>query len=38
MSFDYRKKNKDFALIFITRIFRMVSYGMLSVIFVQNLL
>lgn len=37
MAFDYRRKFKDFVLIFITRIMRMFSYGMLAVIFIDNL-
>ncbi len=37
MAFDYSRKLKDFVLIFITRIMRMFSYGMLAVIFIDNL-
>ena len=37
MAFNYKRKCKDFVLLFITRIMRMFSYGMLAVIFFQNL-
>jgi hypothetical protein len=37
MAFDYKRKFKDFFLLFVTRILRMFSYGMLAVIFLQNL-
>jgi len=37
MAFHYKKKCKDFTLLFLTRILRMFSYGMLAVIFFDNL-
>lgn len=37
MAFNYSKFRKDFVLLFVTRILRMISYGMLAVIFFQNL-
>lgn len=37
MSFHYKKKCKDFTLLFLTRILRMFSYGMLAVVFFDNL-
>lgn len=37
MSFDWRRRQQDFILIFTTRIIRLISYGMLSVIFFKNL-
>ena len=37
MAFQWQKHRKDFILLFVTRILRMISYGMLAVIFFQNL-
>lgn len=37
MGLNYERKCRDFVLIFITRILRMFSYGMLSLIFFENL-
>ena len=37
MAFNFRAHAKDFILLFVTRILRMISYGMLAVIFFQNL-
>lgn len=37
MSFNYQKHFRDFLLLFITRIMRMIAYGMLAVIFFDNL-
>lgn len=37
MAFNYRKHCSDFVLLFITRIMRMIAYGMLAVIFFDNL-
>ena len=33
MALEYRRKCRDFVLIFLTRIMRMFSYGMLAVVF-----
>lgn len=37
MAFLYRDKCKEFVLLFITRILRMFSYGMLALVFFDNL-
>lgn len=37
MAFNYRNKCRDFVLLFVTRILRMFSYGMLAVVFLDNL-
>lgn len=37
MAFYWQKYRKDFILLFVTRVLRMISYGMLAVIFFQNL-
>jgi MFS family permease len=37
MAFTYQSKYRDFVLLFITRILRMFSYGMLAVVFFNNL-
>jgi len=37
MGFDYRRKCKDFVMLFITRCLRMFSYGMLALVFFDNL-
>lgn len=37
MAFNYTKYRKDFVLLFLTRILRMISYGMLAVVFFKNL-
>ena len=37
MGFHYRNHCKDFTLLFVTRIMRMIAYGMLAVIFFENL-
>ena len=37
MAFHYKKHCKSFVLLFITRIMRMIAYGMLAVIFFNNL-
>ncbi len=37
MSFNYRKKGQEFILLFLTRIIRMFSLGMLSAAFSDNL-
>lgn len=37
MAFNYRRHCKDFTLLFVTRIMRMIAYGMLAVIFFDNL-
>jgi predicted MFS family arabinose efflux permease len=37
MAFNYRRYHRDFALLFVTRIMRMIAYGMLAVIFLQHL-
>lgn len=37
MAFHYNKHCKSFVLLFITRIMRMIAYGMLAVIFFNNL-
>jgi len=37
MGFNYKLHCRDFVLLFLTRIMRMISYGMLAVVFFQNL-
>jgi MFS family permease len=37
MALNYQQKRRDFVLLFVTRILRMFSYGMLSLIFFDNL-
>ena len=37
MAFNYKRHCKDFTLLFVTRIMRMIAYGMLAVIFFDNL-
>jgi MFS family permease len=37
MGLNYKQKQKEFVLLFVTRILRMFSYGMLSVVFFQHL-
>jgi hypothetical protein len=38
MTLNLKPKKTDFILIFITRALRMFSYGMIAVIFIQNLI
>jgi MFS family permease len=38
MTLNLEAKRKDLILVFITRILRMFSYGMIAVIFIQNLI
>ena len=37
MALSISKHCKDFVILFLTRILRMISYGMLAVIFFENL-
>lgn len=37
MGLNYQQKCRDFVLIFLTRVLRMFSYGMLALIFFENL-
>ena len=37
MAFNYREHCRDFVLLFLTRILRMIAYGMLAVVFFDNL-
>lgn len=37
MGLNYQQKARDFRMLFLTRILRMFSYGMLAVVFFNNL-
>lgn len=37
MGLNYQQKARDFRMLFLTRILRMFSYGMLAIVFFNNL-